>query len=64
MVAVVEDDLSIGSTLPVAFMSAVDDESVRQKAVEAGCVAYFRKPSSAHHLICAINSAVVSEGGT
>jgi FixJ family two-component response regulator len=48
-----------GSNLPVVFMSAADDESVRQKAVEAGCVAYFHKPFSAHYLICAVNNAVV-----
>ena len=54
-----------GSNLPVVFMSAVDDESVRREAVEAGCVAYFRKPFLAHHLICAIdNAVVVPEVGT
>lgn len=48
-----------GSNLPVIFISAVDDETVHEEAIEAGCVAYLRKPFLAHLLIGAINKAVV-----
>jgi FixJ family two-component response regulator len=47
-----------GSNLPVIFISAVDDESVHEEAIEVGCVAYLRKPFLAHLLIGAINKAV------
>ena len=47
-----------GSRLPVIFISAVDDESVHEEALAAGCVAYLRKPFLAHLLIGAINKAV------
>jgi FixJ family two-component response regulator len=46
-----------GSSLPVIFMSAVDDERVRQTAIAVGCVAYFRKPFLPDHLIGAVNKA-------
>jgi FixJ family two-component response regulator len=44
-----------GSDFPVIFMTAVDSEATRQEAVEAGCVAYLRKPFVARLLIDAIN---------
>jgi len=47
-----------GSDLPVIFMSAIDDDGIRDQTNEVGCVAYFRKPFSAQHLIAAINRAV------
>ena len=47
-----------GSRLPVIFISAADEESVREEALAAGCVAYLRKPFLAHLLIGAINKAV------
>jgi FixJ family two-component response regulator len=47
-----------GSTLPVIFISAIDDESVHEEALATGCVAYLRKPFLAHLLITAINKAV------
>ena len=47
-----------GSGLPVIFISAVDDESVHEEALAAGCVAYLRKPFLAHLLIGAINKAI------
>lgn len=46
---------SSGSNFPVIFMTAVDSEAVRQDAVDAGCVAYLRKPFLAELLIEAIN---------
>jgi FixJ family two-component response regulator len=44
--------------LPVIFMTALDDEAVRQQALRAGCVTFLHKPFAAHQLIDAINSAV------
>ena len=49
-----------GSGLPVIFISAIDDEAVRQEAVAAGCVAYLRKPFLAQVLIGAITKAIAS----
>ncbi len=46
-----------GSTLPVIFMTAVDDEPSRTAADEAGCVAYLRKPFPAGLLMGAIAKA-------
>jgi FixJ family two-component response regulator len=47
-----------GSTLPVIFMTAVNSEIVESEAVEAGCVAYLRKPFPSRQLIEAIGKAV------
>ena len=47
-----------GSTLPVIFMTALDDEGTRVEAQRAGCIAFLRKPYSARHLIEAIEKAV------
>jgi FixJ family two-component response regulator len=47
--------IASGSDFPVIFMTAVDSEVTRQKAVDAGCVAYLRKPFLAKLLIEAIN---------
>ena len=43
-----------GCTCPIIFMTAIDDEATRQEAVEAGCVAYLRKPFNARLLLDAI----------
>jgi FixJ family two-component response regulator len=45
-----------GSDLPVIFMTAIDSEATRQDALDAGCIAYLRKPFLAKLLIDAINS--------
>jgi FixJ family two-component response regulator len=47
-----------GSRLPIIFMTAIDDESVRQEAIDAGCVAYLRKPFGVNLLLDAIGKAV------
>ena len=47
-----------GSTLPVIFMSAADCNEIEREAVEAGCVAYLRKPFPPCQLIDAIDKAV------
>jgi FixJ family two-component response regulator len=46
-----------GSTLPVIFMSGLDDAATRGQAMRAGCVAYLQKPVHAHHLMAAIHKA-------
>lgn len=48
---------SSGRNLPVIFMTAVDNEATREQALEAGCIAYLRKPFMAKSLIQAINGA-------
>jgi FixJ family two-component response regulator len=44
--------------LQVIFMSALDDERSRRRAVEAGCVTFLRKPFQAIELIDAIKKVV------
>jgi FixJ family two-component response regulator len=45
------------SALPVIFMTALDDEAIRQTAIQAGCFACLRKPFPAGQLIDAIEKA-------
>jgi FixJ family two-component response regulator len=47
-----------GSKCPVIFMTANDDEATRNEAVDAGCIAYLRKPFARHVLLDAIGKAV------
>jgi FixJ family two-component response regulator len=47
-----------GSPLPIIFMTAVDDEATRREAMDAGCIAYLRKPFPAKMLIGAIDKAM------
>jgi FixJ family two-component response regulator len=49
---------SSGSKLPVIFMTAHDNEDIRQKAKNIGAFAYLRKPFEDHQLIKKINEAV------
>lgn len=51
---------SSDTTLPVIFMTALDDEVIRQQALQAGCVACLRKPFPARQLIDAIAKAVAA----
>ena len=46
--------------LPIIFMTALDDETVRQEAVRAGCVTFLRKPFPALQLLKAIETAVAA----
>lgn len=48
-----------GSTLPVIFMTALDDEATHGEARKAGCVAYLRKPFPARQLIDAIEESAL-----
>jgi FixJ family two-component response regulator len=47
-----------GSLLPVIFMTALDDEAMRQQALKAGCIACLHKPFPARQLVEAIEKAV------
>jgi FixJ family two-component response regulator len=47
-----------GSTLPVIFITALDDEDTRGQAHKAGCVAFLRKPYSGRQLMDAIRKAI------
>ena len=47
-----------GFMLPVIFMTALDDEAMREQALKAGCVTFLRKPFQARQLIDAIKKAV------
>jgi len=44
-----------GSTLPVIFMTGLDDAGTRGQALSAGCVAYLQKPVIARQLMEAIH---------
>jgi FixJ family two-component response regulator len=44
-----------GSKCPVIFMTANDDEGTRDEAVDAGCIAYLRKPFARHALLNAVS---------
>jgi FixJ family two-component response regulator len=43
-----------GSRCPIIFMTAIDDEATRQEAIDAGCIAFLRKPFGANLLLDAI----------
>ena len=47
-----------GSKRPVIFMTASDDEAIRDEALDAGCVAYLQKPFARQDLLDAISKAV------
>jgi FixJ family two-component response regulator len=42
---------------PTIFITALDDEAAHKEAMEAGCLAYLRKPFLASLLVGAINKA-------
>lgn len=48
----------VGTSLPVIFITAVDDETLEREAIMAGCVAYLQKPFRAEFLVAAINSTL------
>lgn len=47
-----------GNTLPVIFITALNDEAIEQEARSIGCVAYLRKPFGGKELIGAVSLAV------
>jgi FixJ family two-component response regulator len=46
-----------GSKCPVIFMTAIDDDATRKEAIDAGCIAYLRKPFAPQLLLDAIRNA-------
>ena len=49
--------IASGSSLPVIFITGNDSEELRKIAIDAGCVAYLKKPFTANSLINAIGNA-------
>jgi FixJ family two-component response regulator len=49
--------VNAGFTIPIIFMTADNDVSVKRRAMEIGCVAFLTKPFSADVLIEALASA-------
>ena len=49
-----------GSKLPVIFITAINDERQEQECINAGCVAYLRKPFPAELLLDAIKKALAA----
>jgi FixJ family two-component response regulator len=47
----------LGSSLPVIFITAVDDEALEAEARQAGCLAYLHKPFAAELLLDAVHEA-------
>ena len=45
-------------TLPVIFITAIDDDAVKTAAIQMGCAAYLRKPFAPELLITAITDAL------
>jgi FixJ family two-component response regulator len=48
---------AVAPQLPVIFITALDDEATHSEAMDAGCVAYLRKPCPAGQLMDAIVKA-------
>jgi FixJ family two-component response regulator len=46
-----------GSTCPVIFMTAIEDDATRNEAMQAGCIAYLKKPFAPQLLLDAITKA-------
>jgi FixJ family two-component response regulator len=46
-----------GSSLPVIFMTGLDDAATREQALRVGCIAYLQKPVLARQLLEAIHEA-------
>jgi FixJ family two-component response regulator len=52
-----------GRKVPIIFVTACDDETIRREATEFGCVAYLKKPFSSDQLIEAIVKATDRSSG-
>jgi FixJ family two-component response regulator len=52
---------SCGCAVPIIFMTALDDEATRARALETGCVAYLLKPFVGRSLIDAVKIAVARQ---
>ena len=47
-----------GSSLPVIFMTGLDDAATREQALLAGCIAYLQKPVPSRELMDALHKAM------
>jgi CheY-like chemotaxis protein len=47
-----------GHSIPTSFMTGLDNEASHKEAVDAGCVAYPRKPIPTGKLVEALRTAV------
>jgi FixJ family two-component response regulator len=47
-----------GSKCPIIFMTAIDDDATRKEAMDAGCIAYLKKPFAPNLLLDALGKAV------
>ena len=54
--------VNAGFTIPIIFMSADDNESVRRRTMEIGCVAFLTKPFSADTLIEVLSNLPTRRG--
>ncbi|ULJ70875.1 response regulator transcription factor [Rhizobium gallicum] len=54
--------LKESGSVPVIFITALEDDTLKVEATQAGCIAYLRKPFPAALLIDAINDAFESQG--
>jgi len=50
--------IAIGRTVPTIFMTGLDDDAARTRALDGGCVAYLLKPFLSRSLIDAVEIAV------
>jgi FixJ family two-component response regulator len=56
---------AMGCDVPIVFITAYDDKESRQRALQAGAVAFLGKPFSDEHLLQTIRSALGHDkGGT
>jgi FixJ family two-component response regulator len=53
--------LARGIHVPIIFITAYDDNVMRERALEQGAVAYLRKPLTEQTLLAAIATAVGTE---
>ncbi|MGZ9243443.1 MAG: response regulator transcription factor [Candidatus Binatia bacterium] len=51
---------ALGQNMPVIFITAQDEDSVRAEAEQLDCIAYFRKPFQGSELLGAIREALNS----
>ena len=50
--------MASGSTCPVIFMTAIEDDATRNEAMSLGCIAYLKKPFASHLLLGALGKAI------
>jgi FixJ family two-component response regulator len=47
-----------GSSCPVIFMTAIDDDATRSEAMDVGCIGYLKKPFAPNLLLDALGKAM------